>query len=151
MPSFQRVNSVSAAVAILCVTSCFAMRFSAFGQDAGPARPKLTSLLEERRDVLKARVETLEALFKMGKSPYEAIMAARDDLFDAEYEFAAGRAQRRDVLQRRVANAQEFEAIMKQRKEMARVSEADVLQATARRLGAEIALLREVSPDEAQR
>ncbi len=143
MPTFKFVQSVICAVAILCVASCFTMRFPVFGQDTNSTRTRLTSLLEERRDVLKTRVEALEALFKIARSPREAVTSARNDLLDAEYELATNRAQRIDVLQQKLANAKEYESLMEQQNRDARVTQADVLMATARRLGVEIELLRE--------
>lgn len=142
MLTFKRVQSVLFALAILGVVSYFAIRFPVHGQDADSTRTKLTSLLKERRDVLKTRVEVIEALLTIAKSPPEAVLAARDELLDAEYSLATSKAQRIDVLKQKLVNAKEYETIIKARKQDAQASEADVLMAKARRLGVEIELLK---------
>jgi hypothetical protein len=121
------------------------MSLPVFAQDTGStSNKKVTSLLEQRRDVLKTRLAMLEALFRAGKrTTPEEVIAARDDLLDAEFEVASDRAQRVAVLQKKLTNAKQFEALMKRRKNDARATEADVLMATARRLAVEIELARE--------
>lgn len=142
MTTFRCGKGVFVTIAMLCFASCFALRIPGFWQDTDSAGSKLTSLREERRDVLKTRVEMIEALFKITKQPYEAVLAARDDLLDAEYELATNRAQRIAVVRQKLVNAKEYEAVMEQRKRDASASQAEVLMATARCLGVEIELLR---------
>ncbi len=117
--------------------------FQTFGQDNKSSETTLASLIEQRRDVLAQRVEVLEALVGSARGTPEDLIAARDDLLAAEYESATSKAQRIDVLQRKLANAKQYELVMEQRKNDARGSQADVLMATARRLGVKIELLRE--------
>jgi hypothetical protein len=130
-------------VALLCVVSCCIVRVPLLGQDADSAKSKLTSLLEERRDVLKARVEMVEKLASMAKSTPEELIAARDDLFDAEYELATGSEQRIAALQQKLENARQLEAVMRERKNDAKGTEIEVLMAKAGRIGVEVKLLRE--------
>lgn len=143
MLTIKSQHVVLFAIAMLCVGSCFSMHFPAFGEDTDSTPSKLTSLLQERRDVLKTRVEMVEHLTKIAVSAPEALVAARHDLLDAEYELATSSQQRIGVLQQKLENAKQFEAIMQQRKLAAKGTEADVLLAKARRLGVEINLLKE--------
>jgi hypothetical protein len=143
------------AVAILCAASCFTVRFPALAQDSNSTRflvlahdpdattSKLTSLLEERRDLLKQRVEAVANLVGIARSTHEALIAARYDLLEAEFELAVDSNQRIAVLQRKLDNAEQFESLMRKRKEDAKGTEVEVLAAKAGRLGVEIELLRE--------
>ena len=143
MLTIKTKQGVFFTIAILFVASYFTVRFPLFGQDSDSAKSKLTSLLEERRDVLKARVEMLERLAAIARSTPEALIAARDDLLAAEYELATGSDQRIGVLQQKLENARQLESVMQQRKRDAKGTEVEVLTAKAGRLGVEIELLKE--------
>jgi hypothetical protein len=143
MPTAKSVQRVVVAVAVLCLPLCFAIPIPLFGQGADSSSTKLRSLLEQRRDVLKTRVEILDALFTSSRGSREAVTTARNDLLDAEYELATKKTQRIEVLQKKLENAKEYELLMEQRKKDARATQADVLMATALRLGIEVKLLRE--------
>ncbi|MFO0924688.1 MAG: hypothetical protein U0905_19640 [Pirellulales bacterium] len=122
------------------------------GQDPGSiSKSKLASLLEERRATLKTRVEMIEKLVGVTRSTQEALIAAREDLINAEIEMATNGNERMAAWQRKIENARQLETVMEQRKHEGRGTEADVLMAKAARLAAEIELQREsdlrVKPD----
>lgn len=151
MRTFNLVPRSFFSVALLVLVFYLTTRIRAVDQDPAANRGRLTELQQERRDVLKTRVELVEALFKNARSTYEEVIAARDDLWVAEYELATNKAQRTDIMKRRIENAREFETIMKQRKKDARATEADILLATSRRLRLEIELLQQSEPIEMKR
>lgn len=151
MRTFNLVPRSFFSVALLVLVFYLTTRIQAVDQDPAANRGRLTELQQERRDVLKTRVELVEALFKNARSTYEEVTAARDDLWVAEYELATNKAQRTDIMKRRIENAREFETIMKQRKKDARATEADILLATSRRLRLEIELLQQSEPIEMKR
>lgn len=139
----EKKHGVFFTAAILCVMSCFAVRLSLFAMDAASSKSKLTSLLAERRETLKTRVEMIEKLVGIARSTPEALLTARDDLFNAELEMATNHNERIGVLQEKLGNAKQLELIMQQRKRDADGTEAEVLMAKADRLRIEIELLRE--------
>jgi hypothetical protein len=143
MPTIKSKPFVVFAIAMVCVVACFVARFPALGQDSDSAKSKLTSLLEERRDVLKTRVDMMERLAKIARSTPEEVIAARDGLYDAEYELATNSEQRLNVLQQKLENAKQLELVMQQHKRDAKANETHVLSAKASRLGIEIKILRE--------
>lgn len=139
----HRRQVVLSTLAILGFVLCMALGFPASGQNIDATSSKLMSLLEERRDVLKARVEIFDDLVSKARSAPEELIAARDDLLKAEYELAANAEQRIGVLQQQLENAKQLESVLEQRKIAARGTATDVLLAKSRRLGIEIQLLRE--------
>ena len=105
MFTFKRVQSVLFAAAVLGTLACFAVRFPVIGQDAGSSKAKLNVLQEERRDALKTRVELTQELHKTAKGAWEGVIAAREDLLNAELEMATSKAERIEVLKHKVTNA----------------------------------------------
>jgi hypothetical protein len=143
MLTIRSQRSAFFALAILGFATCCAVRMSAWGEGSDSAKSKLTSLREERRDVLKTRVDVIEHLVGITMKTAEELIAAREDLLDAEYELATSSEQRLGVLQRKLANAKQLEAVKATRKEAGAGTEAEVLLAKARRLGVEIELAKE--------
>jgi hypothetical protein len=127
----------------LCVGLCIATRVPALGQNADDAAATIKARLEQKRDVLKQRLEAFEVLVKSGNSTPDATLAARDDLLDAELALATDKPQRIAVLERKLDNAKQYESVLTQQRGNGRALLTDSLMATARRLDAEIALLRE--------
>jgi hypothetical protein len=143
MPINKTKQGVLIAVAILCAVSCFTVRFPVLAQDSDSNKSKVNSLLEERRDALNRRVEIVGHFVDNGKSTFEALIAARYDLLEAERELAVDSDQRIAVLRRKLDNAKQLESLMQKRKEDAKGTEVEVLAAKAGRLSVEIELLRE--------
>lgn len=130
-------------IGVLSLTLVFARQYPTSAQDSGVSRhSKISTLLEERRDALKARVYIIEKLVEISQSTSEALVAAQADLINAEIEMATNDNERIAAIQRKVENAKQLEAIAEQRKHGGRGSEADILMAKAARLGAEIELQR---------
>lgn len=132
------------AVAVLFGTVSFAARYSLSAQES--KKSKVTVLLEERREALKTRLEVIEKLVSVNKSTPEALIAAREDLLNAEIEMATNTSGRVAALEQKVENARRLEEVMQQRKHEAKATEAEVLLAKAARLGVEVELLREKDP-----
>lgn len=139
----KKIHGVFFAVAILFAMPCFAVLLPIFAQDSDSETSKLTSLFEERRETLKTRLEMVEQLVGVARSTPEALLAARDDLYNAEVEMATNSKDRISALQRKLENAKQRESIMEQRKRKAVGTEVEVLMAKSDRLGIEIQLLRE--------
>lgn len=146
MLTIRSKQSVFFAVAILGIATCCAVRMSVLGEDSDSAKSKVTSLREERREVLKVRAETVEKLVGIAMSTPEELIAAREDLLDAELELATSSEQRIGVLQRKLENAKQLEAVMTAKKQAGKGTEAEVLLAKAHRLGVEIELAKEQEP-----
>lgn len=118
-------------------------RFPVAAQNPNGAETRLAELLKERRDVLKARVDTYEKLVQILRSTPEELLAARNDLLMAEYELASDAPTRVRILTQKLDNAKQLEALAQQRKQAARGNEAEVLWAQANRLAVEVELTRE--------
>lgn len=127
--------------AVLSIGLGFMTREPAWGQKEAAVSAKRKALLEERRDVLKQRVEAVQQAFQSAQRPYQDVIAARNDLFDAELALASNKAGRIEILQQKLANAKTDEALMRDLVASAKGTTADVLMATARRLKVEVELL----------
>lgn len=133
-------------VTVLAVILCVVTRYPLFAQESVSSKSKVASLLRERRDTLKARVEIIEKLVGIVRSTPEALIAAREDLCNAEIEMATSKSERLAALQRKLENAKQLEAVMELRKQEARGTEAEILMAKAARLGVEVELQLQNEP-----
>lgn len=140
----HRKSGLLFVAAILSVGLVLATRYSMSAQDAGKDKSKIMLLLEERRDTLQVRVEMVKKLADATRSTPEALIAAHEDLINAEIEMATNSKERVAAFQRKIENAKEFENVMEQRNRDGKGTGADVLMAKAARLGAEIELQREI-------
>lgn len=140
----HRKSGLLFVAAILSVGLVLATRYSMSAQDAGKDKSKIMLLLEERRDTLQVRVEMVKKLADATRSTPEALIAAHEDLINAEIEMATNSKERVAAFQRKIENAKEFENVMEQRNRDGKGTGADVLMAKAVRLGAEIELQREI-------
>lgn len=144
MLHFKRLIVSVAALCVLCLGLCIAIGVPATGQDVATAKSKVRTLLEERRDVLKARADTcIKTFANNAKLDYADVLAANDDYYDAELVLISDKAERIAMLEKKLANAKESEQWATSMKEGGRGLQATVLLATANRLAVEIAIERE--------
>jgi hypothetical protein len=139
----------------LIVLLCALLPVSAIqAQDKPPAKDpaaQLRSLMEERRDTLDKAVQVLLAQYRVGTVDVERLASAMSRLGEAELDFAKNKDERIAVCRKQVEVCRDFEKICQGRRDAGTVTDADVLQAKAERLKAEIQLLREQgSPDAAK-
>ena len=115
------------------------------GQDEtesdGPAR--LEELLVQRRETLTKAVELKMLQFRNGRCTLESVRSLRQQLSEAELDAAKTREDRVAVLQNQLALAKRDVAIAKEASIRGRFTEADLLQAQAAEMHAEVQLLRE--------
>ncbi|MGN6135809.1 MAG: hypothetical protein ACTHOU_15080 [Aureliella sp.] len=130
-------------VLVLIVSLGLWTRQAVHGQNAGDAATKLKVLLQERCDILQRRVDTVQALVASGRAGPETVVAARGDLLDAQLALATDKAQKIEVLERKVDNAKQYEQLKQKGFEAAQSGYPEALLATAQRLEAEIELLRQ--------
>ncbi|MBI1345511.1 hypothetical protein GC163_04410 [bacterium] len=133
---------------ILSVAAVSAMsQLSTAETKSGAHSPKIRELLKARRDVMAKRVEIFEAQFHNAQISRVPVLEARDELFVAELDLAENRDARIDLLKARVDNLTEYEGSYIALKHIARANDLDILQATSRKLLAEIELERALSAE----
>ncbi len=108
---------------------------------------KLESLMEERRDVLQKAVEILTAQYRVGTVDFRRLSLALNRLGTAKLELAKNQDERIAACQKQIESRRDIEKICQARLEAGTVTEADVLDASAERMTAEIRLLREKAGD----
>lgn len=106
----------------------------------------LQDLLKEKRDVLKKRFELMKAYNKIGKVKDDEYFDAEMDLLDAELELTTSEPDRLRVLKLQLENRRSLEGFWKQRRSLDPAGPVAIAEehymATAKRIDAEIALLR---------
>ncbi len=107
------------------------------------AATRLNALLKERCKVLQSRVDFLEQSRENGSTDLPTVIEARDELLNAELQMATVPQQRMVIHRQRVDNLQTLEEFTKLRFENGECTHAEILEATAARLQAEIDMLRE--------
>ncbi len=121
---------------------------AANSQDTGGAKneaestKKIKELQKERLNVLSAMAESAGVLVRDGRVLLEVAYEARQQLLQAQIEYADDDAQRIQFYESYVEALKQYEELAIARKESARGSEFAVLKARAGRLGAEIELER---------
>ena len=104
---------------------------------------KLETLLTQRRDTLQQLVEVVTEEYRQGKTGFESVARATDQLIDAELELAKNPKDRVAILQRRVELMKDLFAMVDTRFEAGQVTQAQVLAAKAALLQSQIQLVRE--------
>ena len=103
----------------------------------------LNQLLETRRDVLKRRLELIEAENEFGEQDITELTEANSQLKNADLAIATTPATRVTVLERALRGQQRLEDIMRQKFETGIVNESCYLATKAARLKIQIELWRE--------
>ncbi|MBP88543.1 MAG: hypothetical protein CMJ64_17815 [Planctomycetaceae bacterium] len=122
--------------------------------DAASPEQRLRTLLEERRDTLSERLDALENMREVGLGDADVVVSARIDVLDAELELAATKAERIEVLKKRLRSFRELEDWARHSRRLLHAHRArttrtavdaagDMLLAKAARMQDEIDLLRE--------
>ncbi len=97
---------------------------------------------KERRDVLLQRVALLEKGYAAGETNLETVLAARDQLLQAELQLITTKEERITIYQKRLDNMCALEKVVKQLFDAKECPQDAMLAATAARLQAEIDLAR---------
>lgn len=127
-------------LSIACVAGSFTIAQQTTESDS---QAVLNELLKKRRDTLAERVVALEKKLAEGQLKIESVVAARDQLLDAELQLVKTKKQRVAIYQKRIDNMRELEASLKLQYENGIATPESLLLATAARLQAEIDLARE--------
>jgi membrane fusion protein (multidrug efflux system) len=101
---------------------------------------KVKDLRKERVKVLQELTDQLERLFQRAQVPYDEVINARTQLFQAELEAAETEAQRVALYKKLVDVLKQSESLAENRLKAARGTMTAVLKVRARRLEAEIHL-----------
>ena len=104
---------------------------------------KLATLLTQRRDTLRQLVDAVTEEYRQGRSGFESVAHATDQLIDAELELAKDAKDRVAILQRRVALMKDLFTMVNTRFKAGQVTQAQVLAAKAALLKSQIQLVRE--------
>ena len=113
----------------------------------GPALDKTTlaevrKLQEKRRDALREALAVRETLFRRANGPLEGVVKTAKQLRAAELDLATTDGERIAAHQSYFEKARLWSEIVKARREAARATAADALEAQAISLEAEIGLLK---------
>jgi hypothetical protein len=141
----------SAAALVLVALGIFAARASLL-QPVNADEPavkkaasdsKLNSLLRARLAVAQDDVALVTKAYQLGNEPFGEVLEAQNVVSDAQLELCETRAERVAVLERKLAQAQEYEKVVAARVEAAAASQRATFKAKLSRLEFEIALERE--------
>lgn len=134
----------SFAVMILVGATFVNGSFTQAQESAEPAsRTELKELLTKRRDVLRQLVKAMEEKRSIGVLQVDSVVAAREQLLNADLQLATTQKQRLEIYQERIDNMQVLEDSLKVRHQAVGAPVESLLAATAARLQAEIDLARE--------
>jgi len=104
---------------------------------------QIRDLITQKRDVLKERLDGTQRLHEVGGTQKDRVLIARIDLLRTELDLATSKAERIVVLESQLKTRRELEQWLKRRYKDGTDSFDAQFVATADRLDAEIALLRE--------
>lgn len=104
---------------------------------------KLTSLLQERRDTLRSRVQLVKAMYSGGVRSLRFVIRAENDLLNAELQLESNLAKRIALHEELVANFKKLEGVFSAEVKRAIAEQDEHLAIKAERLEAEIRLIKE--------
>lgn len=113
-----------------------------------PGEKSVAELQQQRLAVLQELVNVAFTAYRTGEADIAQGMQAQQQLLNAKLELAEDRESRLKILSESVELAAEWQKVAEARYRAAESSQADVLQCRARRLEAEIALVRETKDQE---
>jgi hypothetical protein len=111
----------------------------------GPGSEKLTALRKERRDALRDAVDVAMALYRKARIEQGPVLRITNTLLNAELDLAPDRAARIALREQTIKQLRSIEELAVTRKEAARGTQIEILEAQADRLQAEIDLLLDTS------
>lgn len=137
------IFAVALSTMLLLLGALFAA--AVVGKDApdGSAQVQIAHLQTERVETLRQVVVFLENMNRNGFVDIERLFAARSDLLEARLELASTKAERLMLLQEHYDLAKSDEELARARFRSGSATQVDYLQAKARRLQREVAILRE--------
>ena len=138
---------MKSSIVLLCVFLSVPVNPARAQPPAKDPAAKLESLMEERRDVLQKAVEILTAQYRVGTVDFRRLSLALNRLGTAKLELAKNQDERIAACQKQIESRRDIEKICQARLKAGTVTEADVLDASAERMTAEIRLLREKAGD----
>ena len=128
-----------ALLALLAGTAVFC-----FAQDGNETEsPAIRQLMSQRVEVLRKLSVRYEFAFKHGNVSLGEYLFRIDALLDAELELAKNSAERIALRKSHLADMKQFEESIRAGRNDGKFPDSDLLDATARRLKAEIGLLNE--------
>ena len=107
--------------------------------------PVLKELLTKRRDTLQQLLELRKKELQSGRGSYRDVQDVVNELIDANMQLSTDHAVRINLLQEYVESLRTFEEATQAKVKVGTGSQADVLEAQAARLKAEIRLVQEKS------
>jgi outer membrane protein TolC len=116
-------------------------------EKAGDKPAEVESLLKERQEATQKLVDVLVSQYRAGTVDFIRMESAQRQLANAELELAKNRDARIAARQKQAELCRDVEKICQVRFNAGKVGEADVAEARAERLTAEIGLLREKADD----
>ncbi len=108
---------------------------------------EVESLMKERRDALQKLVRILDSQYRMGTVDFNRVASAASKLADMELELAKTKDERIAACRKQVELCRDAEKLCQARVNAGTATEADVYEAKAERLKAEIHLAREKAGD----
>ncbi|RCS47631.1 hypothetical protein DTL42_13990 [Bremerella cremea] len=144
----MRGTSWFAAVVIVMCVGLFAIAQDGAKPDAAKTPPvsvqgKLDELLHQRRDTLAAAYEHTLQQYKSGVGSFHEVLSAEAELAGAELELASTVAARQRIHERRIKALVQQERNLEKQVRSGTIRELPLYQAKARRLQAEIEMLRD--------
>jgi outer membrane protein TolC len=103
----------------------------------------LEDLLRQRRQTLRTLVDVAEKHYRTGRVPFDVVVRASNDLWEAELALAKGKEERLRLRAKIVENLRKLEDLVQARFQLGKTTLDEVLSAKAARLKAEILLLAE--------
>lgn len=129
-------------LALFVAFSMTAAAITSADNEANPAEDQIRELMTQKRDALQERVDEMQKLHGGGTVTTDKVLDAQLDLTKAQLELATSKEDRLSVLKSQVQIFRDLEQAAKSRYESGTALRAEVLNAKASRLDAEIALLR---------
>ncbi len=130
-------------VASLGVVLCSQPAESQDEQQTSPDH-RINSLLAERQDTLRSRVEWFTARQKAGHTSLENVIRAQNELLNAELDIAKTTAERIQIHEKRVKNFCFLEKVLMQQRSDGQATYDEICVAKAARLTAKIELLQDM-------
>ncbi len=129
-------------LALLVAFSLTAAAIRADNEEASSADGQIRNLMAQKRDALQERVDEIRKFHESGTVTTDKVLDAQLDLSRAQLDLAITKEDRLSVLDSQVQILRDLEQVAKSRYQSGSAMRAEVLNAMAARIDAEIALLR---------
>jgi hypothetical protein len=142
MRLFTSILAVSAAALLASSAPAQGRAAPASKDQAEGSAKKVKELRKERIAVLKDLTDQLTRLYQSARVSFDEVLAARQSLAEAELEAAETDKERVKIYEGLVAELKAYESTAEAQRKAGRGTAANVLEAKARRLEAQIHLER---------